>query len=210
MKQKNMYKFFTGKLRNIDPNNYKTSSYAIEETDNLINLLTNSQEDISIKKFSSGMIRDVDKNKLKPYLLFPKDIPYDLQIFKQVNLPSDVVDKISNLDKLILQIYNQQVYSEVIIDAMQILFDIEGYSFLDRIIIHYSNGSKKYEERNWEKGINDNEVLERYGESLFRHYISWANNETNEDHAAAIAFNLAGIYQWMLLKVKLLKNQKNL
>lgn len=49
-----------------------------------------------------------------------------------------------------------------------------------------SDGAKHYGERNWEKGMPD-EVLK---ESASRHYVSWMNNETDEDHAAKLIFNI--------------------
>ncbi len=51
-----------------------------------------------------------------------------------------------------------------------------------------ADGAKHYGERNWEKGI-PNEVFK---ESAARHYLSWMNNETDEDHAAKLIFNIMG------------------
>lgn len=49
-----------------------------------------------------------------------------------------------------------------------------------------ADGAIHYSERNWEKGI-PNEVLK---ESASRHYLSWMNNEVDEDHAAKLIFNI--------------------
>ena len=49
-----------------------------------------------------------------------------------------------------------------------------------------ADGAEHYSERNWEKGM-PNEVLK---ESASRHYVSWMNDEFDEDHAAKLIFNV--------------------
>lgn len=61
--------------------------------------------------------------------------------------------------------------------------------FLTRIAKHMQKGALKYADRNWEKGISL-EVLERARASAMRHMIQWMSDETDEDHAAAVFFNL--------------------
>lgn len=51
-----------------------------------------------------------------------------------------------------------------------------------------AEGANHYGERNWEKGIPD----EVFKESASRHYLQWMNNETDEDHAAKLIFNVMG------------------
>jgi len=52
-------------------------------------------------------------------------------------------------------------------------------------------GAEKYGERNWLKA-NGNEERERFRESAFRHFMQWYNGEVDEDHAAAVIFNMNG------------------
>lgn len=52
-------------------------------------------------------------------------------------------------------------------------------------------GMKKYGERNWEKA-QTLEELNRFKASAFRHFIQWFMDEVDEDHAAAICFNVQG------------------
>jgi hypothetical protein len=52
-----------------------------------------------------------------------------------------------------------------------------------------TRGAEKYGERNWEKA-NSQEELDRFKASAFRHFIQWYCNEIDEDHAAAILFNV--------------------
>lgn len=50
-------------------------------------------------------------------------------------------------------------------------------------------GAIKYSERNWEKADSDEE-LDRAKASAFRHFMQWFSDETDEDHAAAVFFNI--------------------
>lgn len=50
-------------------------------------------------------------------------------------------------------------------------------------------GAEKYGERNWELA-NSEEEYKRFKASAFRHFMQWFRNEEDEDHAAAIFFNV--------------------
>jgi hypothetical protein len=52
-------------------------------------------------------------------------------------------------------------------------------------------GAEKYEARNWMKAA-DEEELNRFRESAFTHFMQWFRGEADEDHAAAVFFNLNG------------------
>ena len=54
-----------------------------------------------------------------------------------------------------------------------------------------TRGAKKYTPHNWE-GAHTEEEYERFRESAFRHFVQWYYGETDEDHAAAILFNVNG------------------
>lgn len=51
-------------------------------------------------------------------------------------------------------------------------------------------GAEKYGERNWENAKTWEE-LDRFEASAFRHFIQWIDGERDEDHAAAVIFNIA-------------------
>lgn len=53
-----------------------------------------------------------------------------------------------------------------------------------------TRGKEKYGRENWRKA-NSKEELERFNESAFRHFIQWLSGEKDEDHAAAVFFNIA-------------------
>jgi hypothetical protein len=50
-------------------------------------------------------------------------------------------------------------------------------------------GAIKYSRRNWEKA-DSQEELDRAKASAFRHFMQWFSGETDEDHAAAVFFNI--------------------
>lgn len=53
-------------------------------------------------------------------------------------------------------------------------------------------GANKYGERNWEKARTQEE-LERFRASAFRHFVQWFYGmNPEEDHAAAVFFNISG------------------
>ena len=53
-------------------------------------------------------------------------------------------------------------------------------------------GMTKYGSRNWEKA-NSVEELERFKSSAFRHFFQAMSGEVDEDHFAAVCFNLNAI-----------------
>lgn len=55
-----------------------------------------------------------------------------------------------------------------------------------RLARHYENGAKKYKLRNWEKG----QPLSQYLDSCFRHLVKVIDGLNDEDHAAAVAWNI--------------------
>jgi hypothetical protein len=62
--------------------------------------------------------------------------------------------------------------------------------FLKRWAIHLTKGAEKYGRENW-RLANSQEELDRFKDSAFRHFMQWLDGEVDEDHASAIAFNVA-------------------
>src|SRR5580704_7284591 len=62
-----------------------------------------------------------------------------------------------------------------------------------------ARGAQKYGDRNWEKGSGVEE-WERARSSAFRHFMQWMAGELDEDHAAAVFFNIqsAEFYAWRM------------
>jgi hypothetical protein len=63
-------------------------------------------------------------------------------------------------------------------------------------------GAEKYGDNNWKKAESWEE-LDRFKESAFRHFMQWFLEENQEeDHAAAVFFNIAGV-EHVKSKIKL-------
>ena len=60
---------------------------------------------------------------------------------------------------------------------------------LRRWAIHLTNGAKKYAARNWMLAEGAEE-FERAKESAYRHFMQWYYGERDEDHGAAVIFNI--------------------
>lgn len=72
----------------------------------------------------------------------------------------------------------------------------------ERLATLYNKGAEVYGARNWMKcaqGSSDDKfnTLDRFRQSALRHFLSWLRGETNEDHAAAVAFNING-YEYLM------------
>lgn len=61
---------------------------------------------------------------------------------------------------------------------------------LERWAMLMARGAEKYGERNWELA-NSQEEANRFKASAWRHFVQWARGEEDEDHMAAVMFNLA-------------------
>lgn len=57
---------------------------------------------------------------------------------------------------------------------------------------HLTKGAKKYAPRNWMKASGEAEY-ERFKRSFLRHMVAYFDGEVDEDHAAAMMFNLNGM-----------------
>lgn len=62
---------------------------------------------------------------------------------------------------------------------------------LRRLAKHYQNGADKYGKHNWMLGI----PLSRYYDSLFRHLMAIRDGEDDEDHEAAVLWNMVSFME---------------
>jgi hypothetical protein len=62
---------------------------------------------------------------------------------------------------------------------------------LMRWAVHLTKGAVKYGPNNWLKAAGDAEHT-RFRESAFRHFMQWYYGDSDEDHAAAVIFNING------------------
>ena len=90
-----------------------------------------------------------------------------------------------------IDLYIRTGRKECLVDALK-EFAVRNYPDLPSAILdvslHYSEGAKKYSERNWEKGI----PLSRYVDSMSRHYLKFLRGDTDEPHNRAFMWNVLG------------------
>lgn len=68
----------------------------------------------------------------------------------------------------------------------------------ERLAMHLTKGAQKYEPRNWMKATGQAE-MDRFRESAVRHFMLWLQGVQDEDHAAAVMFNING-YEYVQAK----------
>lgn len=74
------------------------------------------------------------------------------------------------------------------------VFELEGFDLvpremIERMAAHMVKGAKKYQPENWRLATS-RESLAQLRRSLSRHVFQWFRGEKDEDHAAAVTFNL--------------------
>lgn len=81
-------------------------------------------------------------------------------------------------------------------EAGKARFDLlwpEGVPYSAQLLTRFAElmarGAQKYGDRNWEKA-DSKEEQDRMKSSAQRHMAQWVNGEIDEDHAAAVMFNL--------------------
>lgn len=78
-------------------------------------------------------------------------------------------------------------------------YDLIPIMPLRRLADLYARGAEKYGDRNWQLASSEQE-LQRFKASGLRHYFQYLNGDTDEDHAAAVVFN---VFAQMFLEAKL-------
>lgn len=70
-------------------------------------------------------------------------------------------------------------------------YDLVWRPGIKRLAQLMGRGAKKYGKHNWMKASGQEE-FDRFRESALRHMFQWMDGETDEDHMAAVIFNLFG------------------
>lgn len=78
------------------------------------------------------------------------------------------------------------------ITAGKLRWDLVDMGMLERWAGLMTRGAVKYGENNWTKACTLEEY-NRFRESAWRHFMQYMRGDTDEDHAAAVFFNLAGM-----------------
>jgi hypothetical protein len=86
------------------------------------------------------------------------------------------------------QQYKSGMVRDTADDKIDYSLVLDGPMFL-RWAEHLTKGAKKYTKRNWLLATGKEEY-ERFRESAVRHFVQWYYGLTDEDHAAAVFFNI--------------------
>lgn len=99
---------------------------------------------------------------------------------------SEIEEAKERIDKLKNRVFESGAQRDSSVDKIRPdLISPKMLKALGRVL---ADGAKYYGARNWEKGM----PLDVFKESAARHYVSWMNNEQDEDHAAKLIFNIMG------------------
>lgn len=126
------------------------------------------------REFSTGGVRDIQIGKGRCDLM-PLDIASKLLYGDRLLEYVDHFVRHRNITSLFLAM------SEL---CFQLSWDLP--TALLEVAKHYEEGSQKYAERNWEKGI----PLHCYIDSSIRHYLKWKRGDRDESHDRAALWNL--------------------
>lgn len=129
----------------------------------------------SRRTFKSGAVRDANDDKGRCDLL-PLDVVGEIcdnAIFTKID------GYIRSGDRMLLVEAIKEFSAERYGDLYTAMLEVSK---------HYSDGCKKYSERNWEKGID----LHCYLDSGTRHYLKHLRGDDDEAHDKAFLWNMLG------------------
>ena len=128
------------------------------------------------REFKSGAVRDVAEGKGRCDLL---------PLYVIGTIENDAI--LRNIGKFI---YEGDV--ELIISTIKLFYNVvykTPYDAWLKVAKHYEDGAKKYDARNWEKGI----PAHCYVDSGVRHYLKFMRGDTDEPHERAFLWNMLGL-----------------
>ena len=88
------------------------------------------------------------------------------------------------------QSFSSGMVRDAVTDKVNVALAFDGPMLL-RWARHLTLSAVKYTKRNWMMASGPEE-FERFRESAARHFEQWMHGETDEDHAAAVLFNING------------------
>lgn len=131
----------------------------------------------SRREFSTGAVRDIQEGKGRMDLLPLKVIA---ALFPPIHQ-----NFFYSMDDFITTGCTDYLYSATV-EAIKNIYKCDTPTAMLEVSIHFEEGTKKYGERNWEKGI----PLQAYVDSSLRHYVKWIRGDINERHDRAVIWNL--------------------
>lgn len=142
-----------------------------------LNRPTNPKENFLVEEYSVPMMVDKkDYDRLIDASRFSTD-EYDIPLF-------------TIMDSGKRQHFASGMQRDVTTDKIDYSLCFDGPMF-ERLAVHLTKGAKKYDARNWMKA-ESGEERDRFKSSAIRHFMQWMRGDRDEDHAAAVMFNING------------------
>lgn len=150
--------------------------------------------------FSGGMQRDTSEGKMRPDLMIPLHPGWSETDLVQITvlLGLNGVNQAEILK--FLRIFLEWRDEEESASYLFLLMVERSGPLLKRFAELLARGGEKYDDRNWEKAEGEEE-LKRFEISAFRHFIQYLSGDEDEDHAAAVIFNVRG-RDWLRKKIE--------
>lgn len=150
----------------------------------------NLQDNKQREEFAGGMMREPQNDKLRYDLALDGPLVWALYGGKHEQLIAAAQTWFENfgLDNARMVVYELATLTEGGLDAV-----------VDRYTVLMMKGAVKYSEGNWLKAQGEAE-LKRFKASFSRHMIKYLRGMTDEDHLAAMVFNLNGA-EYVLAKM---------
>jgi hypothetical protein len=141
------------------------------------------------EQFESGMVRDTQEGKTQFDLMLDGPIP--LEVLRSTPKGEAVVSFCAWRYSAENTLYD--VSDMLAVDVIKAIAEYEGG--VPALMIRYAElmtrGAVKYSARNWMKASGEAE-RKRFIASATRHFFQWYAGNRDEDHAAAVVFNLNG------------------
>lgn len=147
------------------------------------------------RKFESGAVRDIAEGKGRMDLM-PLDMLAELVAYRNERKPVQEFNLRWMLEyiSLFMKTGSTNAIYNLLISFIDCVYQgsLET-AFLD-LSIHYEQGARKYEERNWEKGMNCHCFID----SALRHGMKFLRGDDDEPHGRAFMWNLLGVIWTMI------------
>lgn len=137
------------------------------------------------REFESGAVRDMAEGKGRCDLL-------------PLRIVADYIQDFRPDDADVFRCFSDMLHAETYIEKVEAAHSLLNYAscnvFADthdmllEVAKHYEEGAKKYDERNWEKGI----PLWCFVDSGVRHFIKLSRGDKDERHDRAFVWNVLG------------------
>ena len=150
----------------------------------------------NVTEFDTGAVRDIQEEKGRCDLM-PIGIIAD--IYEYLDISPSVSSILRYINSYIYDGNRNNLYCAILefathryeisdtYDEPPTLNEVDKFSnALLEVSMHYKNGTMKYGERNWEKGI----PLHSYIDSGIRHFIKYVSGYKDERHDLAFMWNL--------------------